>query len=300
MLAGRSRMAPCPTARRSAPVLMRAGEPLARQARRKTLVMGVLNITPDSFFDGGEITDAAAALARAREQIAHGASVLDIGGESSRPGADPVSQETELARVLPALEAVRELGVPVSVDTWRAETARKALGAGAAMINDITALQGDPAMAGVIADAGAECVLMHMRGTPKTMQREPRYDDVIDDIRAFFEERMARAMQEGVPEAAIWLDPGFGFGKTVTHNLQLLRRLNEFHQLGRPLLVGTSNKSTIGAVLNAPAHDRTEGTAATVAYAIAQGANAVRVHDVKTMARVAAMCDAIRGRSAHE
>lgn len=270
----------------------------AIQARvgTKTLVMGVLNITPDSFFDGGLLTDPDAAETHARNCIAVGADILDVGGESSRPGAAPIPPETEQARVLPALERLVPLGVPVSIDTYHADTARMALARGASMVNDITALRGDPEMATVIAEAGCECVLMHMLGTPRTMQQEPRYRDVVDDICAFFEERMAHAVGHGIVAEAIWLDPGFGFGKTPAHNLELLRRLREFKRFGRPILIGTSNKSTIGKVLDTAPDDRTEGTAATVAIGIANGADAVRVHDVKHMARVARMSDAIIGR----
>ena len=272
-------------------------DPVFRLARRKTVVMGVLNVTPDSFFDGGRFLETDTARQHAQRLAEHGADIVDIGGESSRPGAEAVEAEEERDRILPVIEALRETGIPLSVDTYRAETARWALEAGTCMINDITALRGDPAMAEVLASAGCECVLMHMQGAPKTMQNAPRYDDVIDDIRAFFEERLDHAVSQGVAEERIWLDPGFGFGKTVQHNLHLLRRLGEFRELGRPLLVGTSNKSTIGKVLDAPADQRTEGTAATVAIAIAHGASAVRVHDVETMGRVARMSDAVMGRT---
>ena len=204
----------------------------------------------------------------------------------------------ELCRVLPAVEALVPLQVPVSVDTYHAETARRALSLGAAMINDVTALRGDPEMAAVIAASGCPCVLMHMQGEPRTMQQAPRYDDVVDDIRAFFDERMAFATAAGIQESQIWLDPGFGFGKTVDQNLLLLRRIGEFHCLGRPLLLGVSNKSTLGTVLGAEVTDRTEGTAAAVALAAAAGVHCVRVHNVKTMARVVRVCDAVtRGRT---
>lgn len=269
---------------------------LAEQLRvkpRHTWIMGILNITPDSFFDGGVIRDPGAALERARAQLADGADVLDVGGESSRPGADPVSVELECARVEPVVEALVPLGAPVSVDTYHAETARRALRAGARMINDISGLRHDPEMAGVVAEAGCDYVLMHMLGTPRTMQCEPRYTGVVDDLCAFFEERIAYAVRAGIREEAIWIDPGFGFGKTVAHNLAMLRGLHAFARFGRPVLVGTSNKSTIGAVLNVPVHDRMEGTAATVAVSIANGADCVRVHDVRAMSRVARMADAI-------
>jgi len=265
-------------------------------APHKTLVMGIINITPDSFYDGGRVTSPEAVVRRAEQLLHEGADVLDIGGESSRPGAEPVSPEEEQRRVLPALEALRPLEATISVDTYRAATAREALARGAVMINDITALRHDPEMAEVVSEAGCSCVLMHMQGEPRTMQREPRYQDVVDDISAFFEERLDYAVSQGIAEEAVWLDPGFGFGKTVEHNLMILKRLSEFRRLGRPILIGTSNKSTIGSVLDLPVDDRMEGTAATVAIAIANGADAVRVHDVKAMARVARMTDAIMGR----
>ncbi|HOH51502.1 MAG TPA: dihydropteroate synthase [Candidatus Hydrogenedentes bacterium] len=259
----------------------------------KTRIMGIVNVTPDSFFDGGRWDAPEAAVAHARQLVLDGADILDIGGESSRPGADPVPPDLELARVLPVVEGLAGGGTPLSVDTCRAETARRCLAAGAWMVNDITALRGDPAMAGTVAAAGCPVVLMHMQGTPKTMQAAPRYTDVVDDLCAFFEERLAFAAAAGVREENVWLDPGFGFGKTVNQNLEILRRLDAFHRFGRPLLVGTSNKSTVGAVLGLPPDQRTEGTAATVAFAVARGVHCVRVHDVRTMARVARMCDAI-------
>ncbi|GMV93564.1 MAG: hypothetical protein AMXMBFR82_33420 [Candidatus Hydrogenedentota bacterium] len=266
----------------------------------KTLVMGVINVTPDSFFDGGLLTDPDSASAYARNLIRDGADILDVGGESSRPGAAPVSPTAEQERVLPVIERVAPLGVPISVDTYHAATAKSALERGATMVNDITALRGDAAMAEVVAESCCDVVLMHMLGMPRTMQQDPRYDDVVDDICAFFEERMAFAVSRGIAENAIWLDPGFGFGKTPEHNLTMLRRLREFKRFGRPLLIGTSNKSTIGVILDVPVDDRMEGTAATVAIGIANGADAVRVHDAKRMARVARMSDAIIGRGSHE
>jgi dihydropteroate synthase len=255
--------------------------------------MGVMNITPDSFSDGGQLPTSEAAAARAAAMLADGADWLDVGGESSRPGAEPVSVEEELRRVLPVLEALAPLAAQVSLDTYHAETARRGLAAGAAMINDITALRGDPAMADTVAESGCLVALMHMRGNPRTMQDAPAYDNVIDDICGFFEERLAFAETAGIARENIWLDPGFGFGKTVAHNLEILRRLDAFRRFGRPVLIGTSNKSTIGAVLDAPVGERTEGTAATVAVSIMNGADCVRVHDVKTMAKVARMTDAI-------
>jgi dihydropteroate synthase len=181
----------------------------------------------------------------------------------------------------------------ISVDTYHAETARRALEMGARIVNDVTALRGDPRMAEIVASACCDCVLMHMQGTPQTMQQNPRYKDVIDDISAFFDERLSFAVRAGIDEDALWLDPGFGFGKTPHHNLEILRRLGEFKKFGRPLLIGTSNKGTIGAVLGTPVNDRLEGTAATVALAIANGADCVRVHDVRAMMRVARITDAV-------
>jgi dihydropteroate synthase len=204
-----------------------------------------------------------------------------------------------LRRIVPVFEALQGQGLRLSVDTYRAETARRAVALGATMVNDITGLRGDPDMAGVVAETGCECVIMHMQGEPKTMQSEPQYVDVIDDICQFFNERIEFAGKAGITKNQIWLDPGFGFGKNVGHNLTILRRLAAFKRFGRPVLVGTSNKATIGAVLDVPPEERGEGTAATVALAIANGADAVRVHDVRAMTRVARMSDAILGRGNH-
>lgn len=268
---------------------------LETTAFEKTLVMGILNVTPDSFYDGGSLPGAPDVLDRAKQMVADGADILDVGGESTRPGAAPLAEKAEQERLMPVLEPLCGLGVPVSVDTYHAGTARKALEAGASMINDITALRGDPGMVEVVARTGCPVVLMHMQGSPRTMQDNPCYDDVVADICRFFEERMEFAIKHGVAENAIWLDPGFGFGKTVEHNLAMLRRLAEFKRFGRPLVIGTSNKGTIGRVLGGlPVDDRLEGTAATVAVAIVNGADCVRVHDVRAMARVAKMTDAIR------
>lgn len=267
-----------------------------RCAVQKTLVMGVLNVSPDSFYNPSTVVTPEDAVARARQAVSDGADIVDIGGESSRPGAEAVSPEQELARIMPILEALRPLELRISVDTYHAETARQALALGTEMINDITALRGDKDMAAVIADADSECVLMHMQGEPRSMQENPVYDDVVDDICAFFDERIEFATRQGIREDKIWLDPGFGFGKTVDHNLTILRRLDEFARFNLPVMIGTSNKSTIGAVLDAPIDERAEGTAATVAIAICNGADCVRVHDVKSMARVAHMCDTTLGK----
>ncbi len=259
----------------------------------KTLVMGILNVTPDSFYDGGIHESSEDAVQHAARLVSEGADLIDVGGESSRPGADHVGPDAEQSRVMPVLENLQSLDVPVSIDTYHAETAERALACGVSMVNDITALRGDARMAGVIAEAGCECVLMHMQSTPKTMQMDPRYDDVVDDICAFFEERISFAVERGISEESIWLDPGFGFGKTVEHNLEIVVRLGEFKKFGRPILIGVSNKSTIGAVLDLPAEGRVEGTAAANAVAVWNGADCIRVHDVKSMVRVAMMVDAL-------
>jgi dihydropteroate synthase len=262
--------------------------------------MGVVNVTPDSFSDGGLFLDADAAIAHARELIAEGADIVDVGGESTRPGAEPVPAEEELRRVLPVIEGIVASGVvgsgiagisdspQVSVDTSKASVARAALDAGASLVNDVSALRADPEMAALVGESGAECCLMHMRGEPRTMQADPRYGDVVDDVRAFLEERMAYAVGEGVREERIMLDPGIGFGKTIAHNLALLRRLDDLVSIGRPLVVGTSRKSFIGRILAdavgqtepvAPAR-RLEGTIATNVLAYERGASVFRVHDV--------------------
>lgn len=269
------------------------------RAFARTQIMGILNVTPDSFYDGGRFAAPECAGAAAAEMAAMGADWIDMGAESSRPGAQPIGAEAEWARLEGPLEAVLERGLAarISVDTYRAETAAKVLSRGAHMINDISALRMDPELAGVVADAGCEVVLMHMQGTPETMQQEPRYDDFIADICAFFEERLTAAVKAGIREERIWIDPGFGFGKTVAHNLHLIRELAAFRRFGRPILLGVSNKSTIGAVLDVPVTERLEGTAATNAIGIWNGADALRVHDVRTMARVARMTDALMGGS---
>lgn len=257
--------------------------------------MGVLNVTPDSFYDGGRYAERESAVRRALQMVEEGADIIDIGGESTRPGSQPVSEEEELRRVLPVVEAVRvRVDVPISIDTTKSRVAQRALQAGACMVNDISGLGFDPRMAEVVAQAGALCCLMHIQGTPQTMQKNPQYTDVVRDISAYFEERLALAERAGIPRQNIWLDPGIGFGKTVEHNLQILRRLREFTVFGLPILIGTSRKSFIGKVLgDLPPEDRLEGTAATVAVAILNGANAVRVHDVQAMVRVARTVDAV-------
>ena len=244
-------------------------------------VMGVVNVTPDSFSDGGAFLHPAAAIAEARGMVEEGAAIIDIGGESTRPGSEGVSLEKELQRVEPVLHAL--LDVPRSIDTSKAEVARRALEAGAAMVNDITALRGDPDLAGVVADADAYLCLMHMLGEPRTMQEDPRYDDVVSEVISFLEERLAFATEAGIAEDHICLDPGIGFGKTVEHNLELLGRLDEIAALGRPVLVGASRKRFLGRVLGDP--DAVTGpVAAGIAVAVLayeRGASIVRAHDVR-------------------
>ncbi|HEY1688559.1 MAG TPA: dihydropteroate synthase [Solirubrobacteraceae bacterium] len=252
--------------------------------------MGVLNVTPDSFSDGGRYLEASAAVAHGLELVAEGAAIVDVGGESTRPGAQPVDAEEELRRVLPVIEALSAAasGAEISIDTSKSVVAAAALEAGATFVNDVSALRFDPQLAGVIAGSGASCCLMHMLGEPRTMQREPRYDDVVGEVKAFLEERMSFAVAEGIDERLLLLDPGIGFGKSVAHNLELLRRLDEIVALGRPVVIGTSRKSFIGALIAErrglpeppPAPQRLPGTLATNVLALARGASVFRVHDV--------------------
>ena len=259
----------------------------------RTLVVGIINMTPDSFSGDGLGADIDAAVRQARDFAASGADLIDIGGQSTRPGSQPILVAEELARVIPTIEAVRaEVDVPISVDSSVAQVVEQALDAGAEMINDIYALRGEGMME-LAAEAGVPVVIMHMQGTPLDMQDNPTYEDVITDIYDFLARRIEAAMTAGIEEKQIIVDPGFGFGKTVQHNLEILRRLREFCRLGRPVLIGTSRKSTIGKVLDKPVEERMWGTAATCAVAIANGANMIRVHDVAEMVQVARMTDAI-------
>ena len=266
------------------------GTPFAWGSR--TYVMGVINVTPDSFSGDGVGTDADAAARQAVDFEEWGVDIVDVGGESTRPasiyeGAKPVSADEELSRVIPAIKAMAGvLRVPISIDTYRASVAREAIAAGASMLNDVWALQRDPDIAGVAARAGVPVVLMHN-------QEGTEYDDPVPDVIGGLRDRVERAVQAGVDVQKIIVDPGIGFGKTAEQNLEILRRLEEFGQLGRPLLIGTSRKSTIGYVLDLPVDQRIEGTAATVALSTAGGADIVRVHDVKEMVRVARMSDAV-------
>jgi dihydropteroate synthase len=261
----------------------------------RALVMGILNVTPDSFSDGGRFVDPRRALRHARAMLRDGADLIDVGGESTRPGAKPVSAKDELRRVLPVVEALAGEGALVSIDTSKAAVAEAALRAGATMVNDVTALRGDARMARVCADGGAEVVLMHMKGTPRTMQKAPRYRDVVADISAFFRARLKFALRHGIPRAKLFLDPGIGFGKTPEHNVEILRRLEEFSGLGLPLVVGASRKSFIGRLLGGRSPDeRVFGTAATVAVAVLRGAAVVRVHDAREMSDVVRVANELR------
>jgi dihydropteroate synthase len=258
-------------------------------------VMGVINVTPDSFSDDGIYfrTDAAVALAWGMQD--DGAAIIDVGGESTRPGSGGVDLEEELRRVVPVLE--RLSGVAVSIDTSKAEVARRALELGAELVNDVSALRGDPDMAGVVADAEAYLCLMHMQGEPRTMQVDPTYDDVVDDVRAFLEERLAFAVAQGIREDHVVLDPGIGFGKTLDHNVELVRRLGELAEIGRPILVGFSRKSSLGKILGDP-HATTGTTAASVGAAVAafdRGATILRAHDVREHVEALTVARAVAG-----
>jgi len=263
--------------------------------QERVLIMGVLNVTPDSFSDGGCYQNLDAAVAHAVAMEAEGADLLDIGGESSRPGARPVSLEEELARVLPVVTALtRRVRVPISVDTTKAEVAKRCLDAGAAIINDISALQGDPEMAQTVARAQAGLILMHMQGTPLTMQAHPEYSAVVEEVCDFLHARVEAAVAAGIDRERIAVDPGLGFGKTCDHSLTLLSSLAAFQALGRPIVIGPSRKSFVGSVLERPVGEREWGTAAAVAVGVHQGAHVVRVHSVEHMKDVARMAKAIR------
>jgi len=262
----------------------------------RTLIMGVLNVTPDSFSDGGLFLRPDDALRRVEEMASEGADLIDIGGESSRPGAEPVPLEEELRRVLSVVrEVARRIPLPISVDTYKAEVARRALEEGASIVNDISAIRFDPKMAEVIADHRVPVILMHMKGTPRDMQRNPYYEDVVGEVEVFLKERREAAVRAGIPEGNIVLDPGIGFGKRVEDNLQLLKHLDRLVALGNPVLVGTSRKSFIGAVLDLPVEERLEGTLATLVLAVAKGAKLLRVHDVRPAVRAVRMAEAILG-----
>jgi dihydropteroate synthase len=244
-------------------------------------LMGVINVTPDSFSDGGAFLDAAAAIAQGRRLAAEGADLLDVGGESTRPGAEPVDADEELHRVLPVVSALAGDGAAtISIDTSKLEVAAAAIDAGARYVNDVTAFRAAPEMAGLVADRDVDCCLMHMLGEPGTMQDDPRYEDVVADVKAFLEERLDFAVGEGVPEARVALDPGIGFGKTVDHNLTLLRRLDEIAAIGRPVVIGTSRKSFLGRITGRDVTERGPATLATCVVAYLHGARTFRVHEV--------------------
>ena len=261
-------------------------------------IMGIVNVTPDSFSDGGVFDDDIAAIAHGRRLIAEGAEIIDVGGESTRPGAAPVPPEAELDRVIPVIEGIAGLNLPVqlSIDTMKLHVAERALDAGASYVNDVTAFRHDPDLAGLVADRGADCCLMHMLGEPRTMQDDPRYDDVVEDVKAFLEERMNAAIRAGVKEERIQLDPGIGFGKTLEHNLELLRRLDELVALGRPLVIGTSRKSFLGRLTGRDVTERVHATAATSVIAFERGATVFRVHDVAATRDALAVAAATFGR----
>jgi dihydropteroate synthase len=274
---------------------------LTRQAKDRLiefhdrpLIMGVVNVTPDSFFDGGRYFDTEAAVAHAVRLVEEGADLLDIGAESTRPGADAVNEDEERRRAIPVVTAVaKAVTVPISIDTSKASVARAALDAGAVLVNDVTALRGDHAMVDVLAQTGAGIVLMHMNGTPRSMQQAPYYDDVIGEISEFFEERIRFAMTHGIVRRQIILDPGIGFGKLLEHNLALLGLLRRFTLFECPVLVGVSQKGFLGQLLDRPVQERQWGTAAAVAMAVDRGAGILRVHDVRAMKDVVQVAAAI-------
>jgi dihydropteroate synthase len=243
-------------------------------------IMGVVNVTPDSFSDGGRYLDPRTAIGHGEQLAAQGAAILDVGGESTRPGADPVSEQEELRRVLPVVEGLAGVA-RISIDTSKVAVAAAALDAGADYVNDVTAFRSDPGLAGLVAERGVDCCLMHMLGTPRTMQRDPRYDDVVSEVKAFLEARLAYAVGEGVAEERVMLDPGIGFGKTVEHNLELIRRLDEIVAIGRPVVFGVSRKSFLGKLTGREVGERAVATAAANVLALERGASIFRVHDVR-------------------
>lgn len=263
----------------------------------RPLLMGIVNVTPDSFFDGGRFLDPQAAVAHAWRLVEEGADLLDIGGESTRPGSVPVEETEERRRLIPVVTAVaKAVSVPISVDTSKAVVAKAAIDAGAVMVNDVTALRGDPAMVDAIVVSGVGVVLMHMQGTPHTMQKAPKYHDVVEEVEDFLAERVRFALERGVAKNQIMLDPGIGFGKTLVHNLDLLAQLRTFTKLGFPLLVGPSRKGFIGELVEQSVQDRAWGTAGAVALAVEQGAHVLRVHDVAGMKDVVKVAAAISRR----
>lgn len=267
---------------------------------KDTLIMAILNVTQDSFYDGGKYLLLDDAVRYAEQLVKEGADIIDIGGESTRPGSEPVSLDEEIKRVIPVIEKLAEsVDIPISIDTQKAEVARQALEFGASMVNDVSAMRTDPEMVSVVKGYDVPIVLMHMKGNPKDMQENPYYSDVISELKGFFKERINWAKANGVKEENIILDPGIGFGKLLEHNLEILRRLCEFKELGRPVLVGPSRKSFIGKILDKTPDERIWGTAGALAVAVMKGADIVRVHDVREMRDVANIVNRIRGRSSH-
>lgn len=260
----------------------------------RPLVMGILNVTGDSFYDGGRYSVKSAAVDRALAMYDDGADIIDVGGESTRPGAEPVSAAEEIRRVVPVISELAErIDVPISVDTYKAEVAKEALEAGADIINDISALRFSEGMADLACSTGAPVILMHMKGTPRDMQNDPVYDDVIVEIHDFLEGRVECAVSRGIDRDLLVVDPGIGFGKTTEHNLRIISELESFREIGCPVLIGPSRKSFIGNVLDLPLEERLEGTAAAVAASVMNGADIVRIHDVKEMVRVVKLTRAI-------
>lgn len=261
---------------------------------KRTQVMGIVNVTPDSFSDGGRFLDIQSAIEHAKYMTGEGADIIDIGGESTRPGSEAVTAEEEMGRVIPVIESlVREINVPISIDTCKSEVAKAALDAGASIINDISAMRFDPKIAEVAAQKKAPLILMHMKGTPKDMQKNPKYTDVMGEIKEFLNERIEFAVSKGMARDKLIIDPGIGFGKTVNHNYEIIKNLKELKALGLPILIGTSRKSFIGTTLGLDVNERLEGTLATVTISIISGADIVRVHDVREVQRTARMTDAI-------
>jgi len=260
----------------------------------RPLVMGILNVTPDSFYDGGKYIKVEDALTRAFEMIKEGVDIIDVGGESTRPFSEPVSVDEELKRVIPVIEGIRSKSdIPISIDTYRAEVAKKAIYAGANIVNDISGLTFDAHMAETVAKFNAYAVIMHIKGTPRDMQLNPYYNDVIEEINEYFKERIDFATACGIKREKIILDPGIGFGKRVEDNLKIIKGLKRFKAFGLPLLIGTSMKSFIGHVTGSEIHERTEGTLASIAISVWNGANIVRVHDVKKTLKVVKLVDAV-------
>lgn len=263
---------------------------------KRTHIMGILNVTPDSFSDGGKHFDKSSAIRSAYQMVEDGADIIDIGGESTRPGSEPVPLEEELRRTIPVIETIaKDIKAPISIDTYKADVAKRALDAGASMVNDISGMRFDPEMPKIVSQYKVPVVIMHIKGNPKTMQKEPVYEALIPEIMDYLRMSIRLAVKFGIAEDKIMIDPGIGFGKTFDHNLEIIKNLNEFTLLEKPVLIGPSRKAFIGKILDdASASERLEGTAATVAISILSGANIIRVHDVKEMKKVALVADAVK------